>query len=104
MYEWSGSLFQSELVEQFIQVVGVYPVGTLVELSDGRIGVVVAHNQIRRLRPRVMLIMDKNKHFLDRFKKINLYLETEDEQGNPLNITRTVKPSTYGIDPSQFYF
>ena len=61
MYGWSGKGFQAELIEQFIQVVGVYPVGTLVELSDGRVGVVVAHNRARRLKPRVMLVLNKNK-------------------------------------------
>ena len=103
LYSWSGKDFQSELVEQFIQVVGIYPVGSLVELTDGRIGVVVAHNKVRRLRPRVMLILNKDKVQYSQFKTINLLNETEGEDGEPLNIVKTVNPSKYSIDPSQFY-
>lgn len=103
LYDWSGTDFQSELVEQFIQVVGVYPVGTLVELSDGRVGVVVAHHRVRRLRPRVMMVLSKNKELYKRFKIENLYEQEQGEDGLPLNIIRSVEPKRYGIDPSQFY-
>jgi HD-GYP domain-containing protein (c-di-GMP phosphodiesterase class II) len=40
LYKQRGTLFQTELVEQFIQSCGIYPTGSLVELSDGRVGVV----------------------------------------------------------------
>lgn len=103
LYNWSGSDFQPELIEQFIQVVGVYPVGTLVELSDGRVGVVVSHNKARRLRPRVMILLNKDKQFYSRFKTINLSKLLEGEDGQPLNIVKTVNPSYYGIDPGQFF-
>ena len=103
LYSWSGKDFQAELIEQFIQVVGVYPVGTLVELSDGRVGVVVAHNRARRLKPRVMLVLNKNKALYNHFDTINLLKQTEGEDGHPLNIVKTVNPGKYGIDSSQFY-
>ena len=104
LYSWSGKDFQTELIEQFIQVVGVYPVGTLVVLSDGRVGVVTAHNKVRRLRPKVMLILDKEKQQYNRFKGIDLLKDTEGEDGQPLNIVKAVNPSFYGIDPGQYYF
>jgi HD-GYP domain-containing protein (c-di-GMP phosphodiesterase class II) len=72
LYDWSDVLFQKELIEQFIQVVGVYPVGTLVELSDGRVGVVIALNKRRRLRPKVMILLSERKVFYSKFKTINL--------------------------------
>ena len=103
LYNWSGSDFQPELIEQFIQVVGVYPVGTLVELSDGRVGVVVSHNKARRLRPRVMILLNKDKQFYSRFKTINLSKLDEGEDGRPLNIIKAVNPGFYGIDPGQFF-
>jgi HD-GYP domain-containing protein (c-di-GMP phosphodiesterase class II) len=103
LYSWSGKDFQAELIEQFIQVVGVYPVGTLVELSDGRVGVVVAHNRARRLKPKVMLLLSKDKVLYNRFDTINLLKQTEGEDGQPLNIVKTVNPGKYGIDSGQFY-
>jgi HD-GYP domain-containing protein (c-di-GMP phosphodiesterase class II) len=103
LYELRGIDFQPEVVEQFIQVVGIYPVGTLVELSDGRVGVVVSHNKVSRLRPRIMLILKKDKEFYPKFRLINLYEEKEGLDGRPLNITKTIKAGYYGIDTSQLY-
>jgi len=103
LYEWRNIDFQAELVEQFIQVVGIYPVGTIVELSDGRVGVVFAQNRVWRLRPQVMLLLDENKEAYDNFDVINLLTEIKDTTGNPLEITRSVEPGMYGIDPEQFY-
>jgi hypothetical protein len=103
LYALNGKEFQEELVEQFIQVIGVYPVGTLVELSDGRVGVVVSHQKVRRLRPNLMMILDRNKQFYKEFKYLNLIHETNGEDGEPLKIARTIDPGKYGIDPKYFY-
>ncbi len=102
-YEWRDIDFQAELVEQFIQVVGIYPVGTIVELSDGQVGVIVAQHNVWRLRPQVMLLLDANKEPLNHFGIINLYTETTDKNGDPLNIAKCVEPGLYGIDPEEFY-
>ena len=103
LYEWRNIDFQAELVEQFIQVVGIYPVGTVVELSDGRVGVVFAQNRVWRLRPQIMLLLDENKVAYSDFDIINLMTETKDTAGNSLDIARSVEPGMYGIDPEQFY-
>jgi hypothetical protein len=48
-------------VEQFIQCLGIYPVGSIVELYSGEIGVVIEINREHRLRPKILLVMDGNK-------------------------------------------
>jgi HD-GYP domain-containing protein (c-di-GMP phosphodiesterase class II) len=103
LYDWSNIDFQLELVEQFIQVVGIYPVGTIIELSDGRIGVIVAHHRVWRLRPKIMLILDSDKNPYAQFDIIDTYKIEDDEDGNPLKIIKSVDPGIYGIDPQQFY-
>lgn len=103
LYEWRDLDFQAELVEQFIQVVGIYPVGTVVELSDGRVGVVYAQNRVWRLRPQIMLLLDHNKDAFSNFDIINLMTETHSEDGHALDIIKSVEPGMYGIDPEQFY-
>jgi putative nucleotidyltransferase with HDIG domain len=103
LYEWSNIDFQTELIEQFIQVVGIYPVGTIIELTDGRIGVVVAHHRAWRLRPKIMLLLDKNKKNYTSFDVIDMYLVENGEDGKALNILRSVEPGIYGIDPKQLY-
>jgi putative nucleotidyltransferase with HDIG domain len=103
LYDWSNIDFQAELVEQFIQLVGVYPVGTIVELSDERIGIVVANHRALRLRPKIMLILDKDKEPYSKFNMIDLHSIETGEDGNPLNILKSIDPGLYGIDPREFY-
>ncbi len=103
LYEWRNIDFQAELVEQFIQVVGIYPVGTIVELSDGQIGVIVAQHRMWRLRPQVMVLLDENKKSCQSFDVVNLFTKTKDANGYSLDIVKSVDPGVYGIDPKQFY-
>src|SRR5690606_12952223 len=58
LYEWAGSSFDEALVEQFVQAIGIFPVGSIVELSSGEIAMVIGHNRIRRLEPRVVVVSD----------------------------------------------
>ena len=61
LYGLRGTLFQAELVEQFIQTCGIYPTGSLVELTNGEVGVVIAVHSLKRLRPSVMLLLDERQ-------------------------------------------
>ncbi|MCW9047066.1 MAG: HD-GYP domain-containing protein [Gammaproteobacteria bacterium] len=102
-YEWRDIDFQAELIEQFIQVVGIYPVGTIVELNDGRVGVIIAQHRVWRLRPKIMLLLDENKDSFNDFDVIDLYLHASNEDGDTLEIVKSLEPGMYGIDPEQFY-
>jgi HD-GYP domain-containing protein (c-di-GMP phosphodiesterase class II) len=98
LYEWKDIDFQGELVEEFIQAVGIYPAGTLVELSSGEVAVVVAEYRTRRLRPQVMVLLDANKQALAEIKTIDLLSQKETADGEPLDITGSLEPDAYGID------
>jgi HD-GYP domain-containing protein (c-di-GMP phosphodiesterase class II) len=98
LYKLRDNEFQAELVEQFIQAVGVFPTGSLVELTTGEIGAVTAVNSLRRLRPAVMIILDENKKPLKDFKHIDL-----SEVSNDIAIKQGVKPETYGIDLNELF-
>jgi HD-GYP domain-containing protein (c-di-GMP phosphodiesterase class II) len=72
LYKGRGSLFEPALVEQFIQCIGVFPVGGVVELNTGEIGIVVAQNPLRRLQPRVMVVKDAKGNPLHPHKLLDL--------------------------------
>ena len=55
-----------------MQCLGVYPVGTLVELSTGEVAVVMAQNPVRRLFPQVMLLTDADKKLRNGFQSLDL--------------------------------
>jgi hypothetical protein len=101
----SQTVFQSELVELFIQAVGVFPTGTLVELNSGEVAVVVTQNRFRRLRPQVMLLLDAQKKLRDNFELIDLQLYGKNnDAGNPeLWITQGLEPGAHGLDPTEFF-
>ena len=98
IYEWKDIDFQAELVEEFIQAIGIYPAGTLVELSSGEIAVVAAEYRTRRLRPKVMVLLDADKKPLEGMKMIDLILVKETDDGRPLEIVNSLEPDAYGID------
>jgi putative nucleotidyltransferase with HDIG domain len=57
IYEWRTDFDQS-LVESFIQTIGIYPLGSLVEINESDVGMVVYNNPANLLRPSVMLLLD----------------------------------------------
>lgn len=98
LYEWRDRDFQQELVEEFIQAIGIYPAGTLVELSSGEIAVVVGEYRTRRLRPKVLVLLDAQKAPLAVPKIIDLLSMTHTEDNQPLDIVSSLQPDAYGID------
>jgi hypothetical protein len=98
LYEWRDVDFQAELVEEFIQAVGIYPAGTLVELSSGQVGVVLSEYRTRRLRPKVMILLDANKKPVTDVQTVNLLETTHTQDGKSLDIVNSLEPDAYGID------
>ncbi|MHB8424177.1 MAG: HD-GYP domain-containing protein [Gammaproteobacteria bacterium] len=103
IYSWRGTLFQPEVVEQFMQVVGVFPTGSLVELSNGAVAVVIAQNDARRLKPRIMIILDEKKKRLPHFQTVDLLFDTHLKGMDKLWIEKCLEPGAYGIDPQELY-
>lgn len=100
LYNARDEDFQAELVESFIQAIGIYPAGTLVELSSGEVGVVVAEYRTRRLRPKVMVLLDANKQKLRNSKVIDLQEAGANSGASSVSIKKSLEPQAYGIDLS----
>jgi hypothetical protein len=74
-----------------------------VELSTGEIGIVLSQNRVRRLRPKVMLILDRDKKPHKTVPTIDLLTQVSDASGNPLEIKEALEPGAHGINPKEFY-
>jgi HD-GYP domain-containing protein (c-di-GMP phosphodiesterase class II) len=94
LYDWGGTSFSTTLVEQFVQAIGVFPVGSLVELSNGEIAVIVAHNRVRRLEPRVLVLTWPDKTPLGIPLERDLF-EMGKSSLNRLRITKGVRMNAF---------
>ena len=98
MYEWREKDFHPQLVEDFIRCMGIFPIGSLVELSTGSVGVVITINRARRLKPKVALVLTANKTPYEH-KVITDLMEHTDGKGQEIKISRVLPVGSYGIHP-----
>jgi HD-GYP domain-containing protein (c-di-GMP phosphodiesterase class II) len=91
--------YQSELVEQFSQAVGIFANGCLVELNSGEVAVVFSQSTGRRLRPKVLLILDANKRRRDHLVVVDLSAESESE----LRIARELPHGAYAVNAKEYF-
>ncbi|MAT85315.1 MAG: hypothetical protein CMD39_13610 [Gammaproteobacteria bacterium] len=100
---WDGesTRFQRELVEQFIQAIGLFPTGALVELSSGEVGIVVSQNEARRLKPRVMLVLDAAKRRYRQLQVVDLSAQPPGQA--ELWIRAELHEGAHGVHPDEFF-
>lgn len=72
LFKVKDVLFEAELVESFIQAVGIYPAGSLVELDDHSVAMVVSHDKNKRLQAQVAVLMDSQHRPLEKPVLIDL--------------------------------
>lgn len=96
LYKWRGTFFDPYLVEQFIRCIGIFPIGSVVELNSGESGIVIAQNVEKRLQPRVMIVRDAAGNPLKPQKLVDLSRAPKLASGEPYRIRRTLE---YGRIP-----
>lgn len=90
-----------ELVEEFVRCLGVYPVGSLVELNTGEVGMVMSLNPSQRLRPRLMMLTNAAKQVRAHFIPVDLGDSGKQAALAGVHISRSLPPGSYGIDPAR---
>ncbi|MES9938351.1 MAG: HD-GYP domain-containing protein, partial [Sedimenticola sp.] len=83
----------ADLIEGFIQTIGIYPIGSLVELNTGEVGAVITISKYARLRPSVMLFLDEEKNPISPMRQINL-----ENTDSDIFISKGLPAGEYGID------
>ena len=103
IYKERGKRFHPALVEQFIQCIGVFPVGSVVELNSGEVAIVIAQNMVRRMQPRVMVVRDAKGDPLVPYRMLDLMKEPKVRPDEPYRIQRSLEYDTVKIDPRELF-
>ncbi|MBQ4847396.1 HD-GYP domain-containing protein [Pseudoalteromonas sp. MMG005] len=90
--------YDTELLNIFINAIGVYPVGTLVKLTSQRVGIVCASNPEAPLKPTVKVFYHaKHMHYVE-VKDIDLSNKRVDD-----SLEAAIKPEEFNLDLLKFF-
>ncbi|AKF44579.1 HD-GYP domain-containing protein [Pseudomonas fragariae (ex Marin et al. 2024)] len=92
MASWQGH-FDDVVFQSFVKTVGIYPIGTLVRLESGRLGVVVEQGQASLLKPKVKVFMSARTGKTFAAQVIDL-----DCPSDPDRIARIEKTTDWGLE------
>ncbi len=95
----SNESFDPILTKSFVKLMGIYPVGSLVKLNTGEIGVVYRSNPNDLLHPIVKIILDKNGYLIDPYK---FDLSQKKDGEFEKTITRSLDPEAFKINVNQY--
>lgn len=95
--------FSGLLIDQLVQFLGIYPVSSLVELNSGEVGVVIQQNTVRRLQPRVMILLNPDKSKNEYPATINLINSPLTPKGEPYQIVKGLAPDSYGLNINNYF-
>ncbi len=95
----SKEKFNQEFVQKFIHCIGIYPIGSLVALSNGLFAVVIESGKQGLLHPIIRVIFDSTKRQFITPQDINLLEQDEKEM---VKIVSAIEPGKWRINPADF--
>jgi HD-GYP domain-containing protein (c-di-GMP phosphodiesterase class II) len=104
MLELSGTEFHPVILKAFVAMMGVFPIGSLVALRSGEVGIVFAVNEDPQLvlRPKVKLIADTDGVKID--GDIVDLADKDPVTGRFLRtIATALKPEDYGVEIADYF-
>jgi putative nucleotidyltransferase with HDIG domain len=102
MQALAGTVFDPKLVEAFVRMVGIYPVGSLVRLSSGELGLVVKANPADSSRPLVRLLFDRAGHRMANEQELDLTARDPESGQFGRTIIMAVDPATKNFDVAKY--
>jgi hypothetical protein len=101
----AGTKFQKEVVNSFVQAMGMFPTGSLVELNTGEVAFVMGQHEARGLRPRLMLVTDSDKRPLDSGQRLELSRIPENESSRKARwIVKGHEAGAFNLDARNYVF
>lgn len=94
IYAEAGKKYQADIVKTFVSIMGVYPVGTAVTLSNGTIGIVCEVNKQDHARPKILMI---SKDSPNKISLINL------KTAQNIKIVKEINNTELNINPFEIF-
>ncbi|QTN42273.1 HD-GYP domain-containing protein [Marinobacter salsuginis] len=102
IHKHRGTQFDAELADQFIQLIGIYPPGSIVEMVNGEVGIVIESRPDHKLKPCVLLVREADRSRMNPYRTVDLKASAEDAAGEVYRIAREVPDGTYDIVLQEF--
>jgi putative nucleotidyltransferase with HDIG domain len=93
-----GQQFDQHLVRRFVQLIGIYPAGTLVRVNTGEVALVLNAHATDPYRPQVRVLIDREGKRLDFPYELSLWESPAGAQV-PSSVVAPVDGEECGIDP-----
>ena len=97
----SGEFYLDSMVEQLTQTIGIFPVGSLVELSSGEVAVIISQSKVRRLKPSVLIISSPDKSPAPHPVALDLLCQPETTAA--VHILRGLPTGAFDLDVREYY-
>jgi hypothetical protein len=99
----TGTDFDPILLKVFINMLGVYPIGSLLELDTGELALVMnTGKKFDGTRPMVVLLADDGQRGYTKVGVTDLAERNAKSGAFKRNIVKSLHPSTLGIQPAEF--
>jgi len=98
----SGDQLDEDLVFKFIEGLGIYPPGNIVEFGNGEVAIIIETNPQKKLKPKVTMLLNEHKKRV-KPRLVDLAKLDLDASGSLYSIKRMVRPEDYDIDINLLY-
>jgi HD-GYP domain-containing protein (c-di-GMP phosphodiesterase class II) len=95
----AGRGYDPRIVRTFVRLLGLFPVGSLVRLTSGEVGVVVRNHETKPARPVVRMVLDPRGNPLDAGDQREIDLSQQAADGrHPRSVERSLDPRDFDLD------
>ena len=98
IFRLRGRTFQSELAQHFIEAIGIYPPGTILQLNTGELAVCVEQPKDAKLEPSILIVSDRNGMKLKKYILMRIAKQKLKPGEQPRKIVRDLSPTETSID------
>ncbi len=97
-----GTHFDPDLVDRFVECIGIYPAGSIAELSTGEVGIVLPTSHSNRNSPKLLVVRDSKKKTCPEIL-LDLSQNPTDASGQLIKIKHLLSDDAFGIDLKKYH-